>query len=232
VRTWPSTIFWRAVEKPDIGGPCGSEGGRAAEPRHLWYKPQENATRHRAPTRTGRWPCTFPLDGAPAGPRRAGAVLFDGHRKPPDQPCDLVQMAGIMRFDGALQPRQAFVVAEGWNIAGNNRGHWLPRAGPPGIWHRINSTISPLQASLRPNETIWRQRVLSGCRSWRHGASCRNRPFRLARMSGKSLPKLEFPRCPGAAPAPVISSYASRSGFVIRSALANMCVACSSVAQR
>jgi hypothetical protein len=36
VRTWPSTIFWRAVEKPDIYGPCDADcaagkGGRIFE---------------------------------------------------------------------------------------------------------------------------------------------------------------------------------------------------------
>jgi len=38
--------------------------------------------------------------------------LFDGNREPPDQPRNLLQLAGIARCDGIRKPRQAFVIAE------------------------------------------------------------------------------------------------------------------------
>ena len=47
MRTWPSTIFWRAVEKPDICRTHQRRSGRAAsgtEPSHLWYRLRQNAT--------------------------------------------------------------------------------------------------------------------------------------------------------------------------------------------
>src|SRR5262249_20280322 len=46
VRTWPSTIFWRAVEKSDIDGPAGRRKGHRAG--HLWSKLRQKATWHAA----------------------------------------------------------------------------------------------------------------------------------------------------------------------------------------
>ena len=51
-------------------------------------------------------------------------------------------------------------------------------------------------------------------------------------ISGKSLSEREFPVPSTMAPEKVIWSFASPKGFVIRSRLANICFAYSSVAQR
>jgi hypothetical protein len=42
--------------------------------------------------------------------RRGESRLLDRHGEPGDQPRDLVQMFGIMRFNGLREPKQAFVV--------------------------------------------------------------------------------------------------------------------------
>ena len=41
--------------------------------------------------------------------------LLDRHGEPGDQPRDLIQMPGIMRFNGLREPKQAFLVAHGGN---------------------------------------------------------------------------------------------------------------------
>jgi hypothetical protein len=45
-------------------------------------------------------------------------ALFDRDDEAPDQPCDLVQMLGIMLRNGSRQPDQAFVIAQGRDVAG------------------------------------------------------------------------------------------------------------------
>ena len=47
--------------------------------------------------------------------------LLDRHGEPGDQPRDLIQMLRIMLFNGLREPKQAFVVTHGGNVAGYNR---------------------------------------------------------------------------------------------------------------
>jgi hypothetical protein len=49
--------------------------------------------------------------------------LFDRNSEPPDQPRNLVQMAGIGILDRSREPSEAFIVAHRGNVAGNNRWH-------------------------------------------------------------------------------------------------------------
>ena len=48
------------------------------------------------------------------------SCLLDRHGEPGDQSRDFIQMLGIMRFNGLREPKQAFVVAHGGNVAWNN----------------------------------------------------------------------------------------------------------------
>jgi hypothetical protein len=67
--------------------------------------------------------------------------LFDRHGEPGDQPRDLIQMPGIMRFNGLREPKQAsFFVTDGGNVGCNNRRYCADQIGNG--WHRI-----------RPHET-------------------------------------------------------------------------------
>ena len=47
--------------------------------------------------------------------------LLDRHGEPGNQPRDLIQMLGIMLFNGLREPKQAFVVTHGGNVAWNDR---------------------------------------------------------------------------------------------------------------
>ena len=78
------------------------------KPRHLWYKRRQNAT------------CAAPVAGPRAG-LVAESRLFDRHGEPADQPRDLIQMLGIMLFNGLREPKQAFVVTHGGNVAWDDR---------------------------------------------------------------------------------------------------------------
>src|SRR5882724_11279044 len=112
VRTWPSTIFWRAVEKPDIGGPVKDEAdvprGNETSPSLIQALAKRNMAARAGHSRLSR----------AASARQTSlfaslfASLFDRHRESPDQPRDLIQMRGIVHKDGARQPDQALVVAE------------------------------------------------------------------------------------------------------------------------
>ena len=64
--------------------------------------------------------------------------LLDRDGEPRDQPRHLVEMRGIMIFNGLREPKQALVVAHGGNIAWDDRRRpaWL--VGRIG-WHRISS---------------------------------------------------------------------------------------------
>ena len=62
-----------------------------------------------------------PVAGPP--PMARESRLFDRHGEPGDQPRDLVQMLGIMNFNGLREPKQAFVVTQGGNVAWNDRRH-------------------------------------------------------------------------------------------------------------
>jgi hypothetical protein len=64
--------------------------------------------------------------------------LFDRNRKPPDQPCNLVQPIGIVIFNGLRKPKQAFVVAHRGYVARNDR-RYLPDKIGLAVWHRITS---------------------------------------------------------------------------------------------
>ncbi len=86
------------------------------------------------------------------------SCLFDGHDEPPDQPRDLVQLSGIVHLDGARQPRQAFVVAQCGDIAGNNRGHRPDEFGLRGVLHRIASVKTRHHRIFVANKSIWRPR--------------------------------------------------------------------------
>jgi hypothetical protein len=82
VRTWPSTIFWRAVEKPDIGKPAKEEADGAAgeaktAPSLVQGSPKRNIGpehSHRQDARTGptEWAST------PAAIRYGGAGTLAG----------------------------------------------------------------------------------------------------------------------------------------------------------
>jgi hypothetical protein len=60
--------------------------------------------------------------------------LFDGHREPSNQSRHLFQMLRIMLFDGFGEPREAFVVAQGGDVVGDNAGNRAGRIGL-GDWH-------------------------------------------------------------------------------------------------
>src|SRR6202040_4260788 len=68
-------------------------------------------------------------DGAPQGggdaplPRWLKSDLFDDNRKPSDQPCDLVQLLGILRLNGLRKPSEALVIAHRGHVAWNDRRH-------------------------------------------------------------------------------------------------------------
>src|ERR1700722_15177627 len=118
-RTWPSTIFWRAVEKPDIGEPwSGADTAAKSENlRHLWYKVRQNAISR---LRSAATSLPSPLEVRNA--------LFDGDRESADQTGNLVQILGIlgiMFLEGLGQADTAFVVAQCGDVAvaRNDRRH-------------------------------------------------------------------------------------------------------------
>jgi hypothetical protein len=73
--------------------------------------------------------------------------LFDRHGEPGDQPRDLIQVLGIMRFNGLREPKQAFVVTHGGNVAWDDRRNRAYQVGRNG-WHRISSRETPAGPSL------------------------------------------------------------------------------------
>src|SRR5450631_3488639 len=87
-----------------------------------------------------------------ANVRKAG--LFDRHREPSDQSCHLVQMLGIAGFNLLRQPHKTFVVAQGRNVAGNDRGHWPDEDGLD-VWHRITSWRNPAPPNSSENASFW-----------------------------------------------------------------------------
>jgi hypothetical protein len=64
--------------------------------------------------------------------------LFDRHGKSPDQLGNLIQMAGIMLFDGTRQTGHAFIVAQRDDVVRNDRGHLVTAIGSKAASHRIN----------------------------------------------------------------------------------------------
>ena len=80
----------------------------------------------------------------PANRRAAKLVecaLFDGNGEPPDQPCDLVQLAGIVILDRLSQASETFVVAHRRGFARDNRWHRPFEIGLE-LRHRITSGVS------------------------------------------------------------------------------------------
>src|SRR5689334_16835819 len=58
VRTWPSTIFWRAVEKPDICGTCEIERTcRGRNENHAIFGTRFCKTQHGGSCRSGGFHC-------------------------------------------------------------------------------------------------------------------------------------------------------------------------------
>ena len=64
--------------------------------------------------------------------------LFDRDDKASDQPCDFVEMFGIMFGHSLRQPSQAFVIAQGRDVAGYDRRN-RPEENGLGVGHGITS---------------------------------------------------------------------------------------------
>ncbi len=171
-----------------------------------------------------------PVAEAAAG--RAGGRLFDRHGEPGDQPRDLVQMLGIMLFNGLREPKQAFVVTHGGNVAWNDR-RYRAVSGRSAGWHQIRSHETRHDRAFWPIESNWRPGsitpvydeiapAMGSSGRWPGGRNRRTNRCNAGR----------FPAPLHASAQPVIWSFASPKGFVIRCPLANLCFACSSVAQR
>jgi hypothetical protein len=74
--------------------------------------------------------------------------LFDRDGEPSDQPCDLVQLAGIMILKRSSQASETFVVAHRGRFARDDRRH-LPFEIGLELWHRITSRESGIIENLR-----------------------------------------------------------------------------------
>src|SRR5437763_7351653 len=88
VRTWPSTIFWRAVEKPDICGPWNADDAADELAASL-----EHARRKR------NMPSALRTAAAYSSHQGSGR-LFDCDREAADQCGDFVQSCRIGCLDG------------------------------------------------------------------------------------------------------------------------------------
>src|SRR5258705_4495418 len=122
VRTWPSTIFWRAVEKPDMSWTSKNE----LKPGHLLVQAR--------PKRNNALACAKRHGGV--GPRACALRgLFDGDGEPSDQQHHLIQMFEIVFLDGSGEPPQAFIIAHQGNVGGYDRGHRFQDG--LNVWHRI-----------------------------------------------------------------------------------------------
>jgi hypothetical protein len=166
--------------------------------------------------------------------------LFNRDREPADQPCNLVQMLGIMFLDGVREPQQAFVVAQIGNIARHDRRHGSEQVGSQQIgsqqvggkgWHRISSRKTLQLQNSSPIESNWRLAPCPRRMPGLHGRVADYVPHWTGN-DGKSLSWRGFPVPSATLPEKDIWSFASPKGFVIRSPLANICFAYSSVAQR
>src|SRR5437879_6700331 len=81
--------------------------------------------------------------------------LFDRHGEPGDQPRDFIQVLGIMRFNGLREPKQAFVVAHGGNVAWDDRRYRAYQVGRNG-WHRISSHETRHDRAFWAIKSNWR----------------------------------------------------------------------------
>jgi hypothetical protein len=95
-------MFWRAAAKPDIGQ--DPESMRVAA-RELEPRAESGSSLVQASAKRN-----MPAPVASRRRRRGESRLFDRHGEPGDQPRDLIQMLGLMRFNGLREPQQAFVV--------------------------------------------------------------------------------------------------------------------------
>jgi hypothetical protein len=73
--------------------------------------------------------------------------LLDRHGEPGNQLRDLIQMPGIVRFNGFREPKQAFIVTHGGNVGWDNGRYGADQVGSG--WHRISSHETPTLPSLR-----------------------------------------------------------------------------------
>src|ERR1700712_4137175 len=147
-RTWPSTIFWRAVEKADMDD---LEKPAPALPR------VEPGTRvifgtSSAETQHADW-AERPLS-VRACSEQTSDHLFDSHRQSTDQPRHLIQMVekmlDILGFDGLGQSNEAFVVAHCGHIIRRDLRHGVAGIGL-GDRHRSPLT-NPARSALPWNE--------------------------------------------------------------------------------
>jgi len=129
-------MFWRAIEKSDMTDLGVERGGRPGESWDRSSLVQGSPKRNTPMARVTRGDALVP--GRLCG---SESDLFDGNRKPSDQPCDLVQLLGILRLNGLRKPDEALVIAHRGYVAWNDRRHRPYQAGQQ-VWHRITSNGS------------------------------------------------------------------------------------------
>src|SRR6266850_6405753 len=97
----------------------------------------------------------MPAPVAEPPPVARESLLLDRHGEPGDQPRDFIQVLGIMRFNGLREPKQAFVVTQGGNVAWDDRGNRAYQVGRNG-WHRISSHETRHDRTFWAIESNWR----------------------------------------------------------------------------
>src|SRR5450756_251676 len=153
-RTWPSTIFWRAVTKPDIGGPGKRYRTKPRESSRNRVISGTNFAKTQRRLRRESWHSAIPFECF----RIASPMLFDRHHEPPDQPGDLVQLGGIVFRDDSREPDQAFLIGQRGNVAGDDRGSRPQAIGRQQIGlhirHRITSAVSRHPGASAENKSF------------------------------------------------------------------------------
>jgi hypothetical protein len=96
------------------------------------------------------------IPGAARHPFGVECDLFDGNGEPSDQPCDLVQLAGIMILKRPSQASQTFVVAHRGRFARHDRRH---RPFEVGLELRHQITLKRIRHPRKSaaNKSFWRQ---------------------------------------------------------------------------
>jgi hypothetical protein len=125
-----------------------------------------------------------PVAGPPTVARES--LLLDRHGEPGDQPRDLIQMFGIMLFNGPREPKQAFVVTHGGNVAWDDRRYGAYQAGRYG-WHRIRSRETRRQRASGPIESNWRPAPMTPGDDAIAPARFRRQPAPVVENDDKSL---------------------------------------------
>jgi hypothetical protein len=97
----------------------------------------------------------MPAPVAEPPPVARKSLLLDRHGEPGDQPRDFIQVLGIMRFNGLREPKQAFVVTHGGNVAWDDRRNRAYQVGCNG-WHRISSHETRRDRAFWAIESNWR----------------------------------------------------------------------------